>query len=122
MVTVQKYKRFDLADFRRDLHEIQFDEIRSVSSDPNEMWTVWKNLFLEVLNKHASLDNMKIKGNNLPYITSEIRQLARQRDFLRKKANKTSSRYLIKSGKLDQSIIPGELMKIKVIIGTTREL
>ena len=94
IVTVRKYKKFDLATFRRDLHGIQFDEIRSISSDPSEMWTVWKNLFLEVLNKHAPLDNIKIKGSNLPYITSEIRQLARQRDFLRKKANKTGSRYL----------------------------
>ena len=40
IVTVRKYKRFDLAAFRRDLHEIQFDEIRSASSDPNKMWTV----------------------------------------------------------------------------------
>ena len=94
IVTVSKYKKFDLAAFRRDLHGIQFDEIRSISSDPNEMWTVWKNLFLEVLNKHTPLDNIKIKGSNLPYITSEIRQLARQRDYLREKANKTGSRYL----------------------------
>ena len=90
IVTVQEYKKFDLTAFRR---EIQFDEIRSISSDPNEMWTVWKNLFLEVLNKHAPLDNIKSKGNNLPYITSEIRQLARQRDFLKKKANRTGSRH-----------------------------
>ena len=46
IVTVRKYKKFDLAAFRHDLHRIQFDEIRSISSDPNEMWTVWKNHFL----------------------------------------------------------------------------
>ena len=40
-----KNKKFDLAAFRRGLHEIQFDKIRSILSDPNEMWTVWKNLF-----------------------------------------------------------------------------
>ena len=84
-VTVRKYKKFDPAAFRHDLHGIQFDEIRSISSDPNETWTVWKNFFLEVLNKHAPFDNIKIKGSNLPYITSEIRQLARQRDYLREK-------------------------------------
>ena len=68
------------------------NEIRSILSDPNEMWTVRKNLFLEVLNKHAPLDNIKVKGNNLPYITSEIRQLARKHEFLT--AKKTGSRYL----------------------------
>ena len=51
-------------------------------------------MFLDVLNKHAPVDSIKIKGNNLPYITSEVRQMARQRDFLRKKANQTGSKYL----------------------------
>ena len=37
---------------------------------------------------------MKIKGNNLPYITMEIRQMIRHRDYLRKKANKTGSQIL----------------------------
>ena len=46
-----------------------------------------KLFFLDVLNKHAPIDNIKIKGNNLPYITAEVRQLARERDFLRKKQN-----------------------------------
>ena len=70
IVKVRKCKEFGLVAFRRDLHGIH--EIRSISSDSNEMWTVWKSLFLEVLNKHAPLDNIKIKGSNLPYITSEI--------------------------------------------------
>ena len=43
---------------------------------------------------HLIIGNITIKGNNLPYITAEVRQLARQRDFLRKKANKTGSKYL----------------------------
>ena len=34
---------------------------------------------------------MKIKGNNLLYITMEVRQMIRQRDYLRKNANKTGS-------------------------------
>ena len=40
------------------------------------------------------LTTSKIKGSNLPYITSEIRQMARQCDVLGEKANKTGSRYL----------------------------
>ena len=51
-------------------------------------------VFLDVLNKHAPIGNIKIKGNNLLYITAEVRQLARQRDFLRKKANETGFKYL----------------------------
>ena len=49
---------------------------------------------IDVLNKHAPVTDMKIKGNNLPYINSEARLLIRQRDYLRGKANKTGSEYL----------------------------
>ena len=55
------------------------------------MWLIWKTWYLEVLNRHAPASDMKIKGNNLPYITMEVRQMIRQRDYLRKKANKTGS-------------------------------
>ena len=58
------------------------------------MWFLWKTMFLDVLNKHAPVDSIKIIGNHLPYITSEVRQMARQSDFLRKKANQAGSKYL----------------------------
>ena len=50
--------------------------------------------FLDVLNKHAPVSDIMIKGTSLPYITMEIRQMIRQRDYLRKMANKTGSPYL----------------------------
>ena len=46
------------------------------------------------LSKHAQVSNIQVKGNSLPYITAEVRQLARQRDYLTKKADKAGSRYL----------------------------
>ena len=45
-------------------------------------------------NKHAPLAKIRVKGNNLPYVTTEVRRPIRQRDFLRKEANKTGSNYL----------------------------
>ena len=53
-----------------------------------------ENNVSDVLNKHVPVDSIKIKGNNLPYITSEVRLMARQRDFLRKKTDQTGSKYL----------------------------
>ena len=58
------------------------------------MWELWKRFHIDVLNEYAPVTDMKIKGNNLPYINSEARQLIRQRDYLRGKANKTGSEYL----------------------------
>ena len=68
-----------------------FDKIKSVSKDANEMWILWKAFFLEILNKHAPIVNIKVKGNNIPYVTSELKSMIRQRDYLRAKANKTGS-------------------------------
>ena len=59
-----------------------------------ERWFLWKTILLDVLNKHAPVTEIKIKGNSLPYITSDIRKLIRQRDYLKKRADKTGSKYL----------------------------
>ena len=53
-----------------------------------------EEVFLDVLSKHAPLTKIEVKGNNLPYIDSETRRLIRQRDYLKKKANQTGSKYV----------------------------
>ena len=73
---------------------VNFNEIKNVTSDPNQMWLLWKNLFLNTLDMHAPISESRIRGNNLPYITAEMRKLIRTRDYLKKKANKTGSKYL----------------------------
>ena len=48
-MTVRKCKNFDETTFLADLSKIQFDEIKNITDDPNEMWTIWKTWFLDVL-------------------------------------------------------------------------
>ena len=83
IVETRKYSTFDSEQFRNDLQSMPFDEIKNITAAPNEMWAMWKKFFLDVLNKHAPLTKIKVKGNNLPYIDSETRQ-----------ANQTGSKYL----------------------------
>ena len=49
-----------------------------------------KTFFLDILNKHALVAKIKVKGNHLPYVTSELKSMIRQRA----KANKTGSNLL----------------------------
>ena len=77
-----------------ELKSKNFDTIRDITRKPNEMWVIWKSFFLDVLNKHAPLAKIGVKENNLPYVTTEVRRLIQQGDFLRKKANKTGLNYL----------------------------
>ena len=65
MVTVRKFKNFDLPAFMSELSKINFDRIETITSNPNEMWLLWRTFFLDVVNKHAPIGNIKIKGNNL---------------------------------------------------------
>ena len=81
IIKVRKYKNSDERSFTSELRRIHFDEIKNVTNDPNEMWFIWKTWYLEVLNRHAPVSDMKIKGNSLPYITMEVRQMIRQRDY-----------------------------------------
>ena len=60
----------------------------------------------------SPITDIKIKGNNLPYITAEVRQLARQRDYLRKKADKTGSKYLRQAFQQNKHKITYEVRKL----------
>ena len=97
LITARTFKKFNSESFLTDLRNIQFDQMKVITKDPNELWQIWKTLFPEVLNKHAPVSNIRIRGSNLPYITADVRRLARQRNFLRKKANKTGSKYLLQA-------------------------
>ena len=57
------------------------------------MWLMWKNLFFSALDKHTPITSMRLRDNKAPYITSELKSLIRQRDYLKAKANKTGSKY-----------------------------
>ena len=90
----RKFKNFGNYLFLKDLEALNLDEIKNITKDPNQMWSLWKNLFLGVLDKHAPIIEIKIRDNNLPYVASEMRQLIRTRDHLKKKANQTISKYI----------------------------
>ena len=89
ILNVCNFKRFDSVSFQANIKGIPMEKIRSVSGDVNEMWHWWKTFFLDILNKHAPVAKIKVKGNHLPYVTSELKSMIRQRDYLRAKVNKT---------------------------------
>ena len=91
ILATRKSINFETDAFLRDLEKVPFDEIKHQLTDPNEMWMVSKTFFIDLIDKHAPLSNILIRGNTLPYLTNDIRKLIRQRDYCRAKANKTGS-------------------------------
>ncbi len=55
------------------------------------MWENWKTIFLSVADFHAERTK-KVRSEYAPWITENIKQTMRQRDFLKKKAVKTGSK------------------------------
>ena len=91
IINVRNYKRFNLEGFQSDVKTMPMEYIRLVSKGAKEVWLRWKAFFLDILDKHAPVTRIKVKGNSLPYVTSELKALIRTGDYLRAKANKTGS-------------------------------
>ena len=52
VIESRQFKNVDSDAFIDDIKETPF-HLASLLDDPNEMWLVWKSLFLEIANKHA---------------------------------------------------------------------
>ena len=89
IINNRNQKRFDLRAFQHDILNIPFDEIKATCKDANEIWLQRKTFFLDILDKHMPDTQIKIKGNRILYVKSDVKERIRQRDYLRAKANKT---------------------------------
>ena len=59
--------------------------------NPNSCWQLWKSFYLQILDRHAPFRCMRIRGNSLPWITPNIKNLMKVRDFHKKKPVKFNS-------------------------------
>ena len=94
LVFARNHKKFDLKAFQLDIQLIPFDIIKTVSKDVNDIWLKWKTFFLDILDKHMPTTEFRLKANKIQYINAQAKQMIRQRDYLRAKANKTGSNIL----------------------------
>ena len=60
-VEIRNMKHFNEEKFVNELLNQQWENIYFFGDDPNAMWRIWEELFLEVLNKHAPLRHKKTK-------------------------------------------------------------
>ena len=70
-------KHFDEIKFLNDLLSQHWEYVYFFGKDPNNTWEIWKELFLEVLDKHAPLqqkkfDQVKSLGSLVKYRPSLI--------------------------------------------------
>ncbi len=93
IVETRQFKHFNSQAFENDLNQAFAGNDIYHLDDPNEIWNVWKTVFLSLANKHAPLRQRKVRSTYNPWITKEIKYLSHRRDFLKKKAVMHNSTY-----------------------------
>ncbi|XP_032237174.1 uncharacterized protein LOC116618025 [Nematostella vectensis] len=84
-IEIRNFKHFDQQKFVKDLLTQSWEQI-VLCHDTNEMWAHWKDLFLNVLDRHAPVQSKRKKAFNVPWLTREIKDLINNRDKLKRKA------------------------------------
>ena len=87
---VRNFKNFNATDFVWDISQISWESV-VLHNNPIVCWKIWQSLFIEVLDRHAPLRNIRIRATSLPWITQKIKKLMRLRDFHKKRAVKYNS-------------------------------
>ena len=86
ILEIRNMKKFNEEKFLCDLGMQSWDYVYFFADNPNTMWEIWKDLFLQILDKHAPLQSKKIKSKSSPWITSHLKHLIITRDNLKRKA------------------------------------
>ena len=84
-VEVRNMKRFNEERFNEDLLTQSWEQI-VLKSDTDSMWACWKELFLEVLDKHAPIQHIRKRSSSVPWVTADIKKLIFERDKKKRKA------------------------------------
>jgi hypothetical protein len=77
-VTCRKFKNFDSACFRNNISSQNWDDINTYDN-PNEMSHVWKNIFNNVVKRHAPLQLKRVQASKSPWITPRLKQCMHER-------------------------------------------
>ena len=85
IVEMRNMKNFNEEKFVAELLKQHWEQVYFFAEDPNDMWEIWKKIFVEVLDKHAPLQCKKIRSKKVPWITSDIKKLINTRDKLKRK-------------------------------------
>ena len=84
-IEFRNMKRFNQQQFIVDLLGQPW-ELIVLEKDTDSMWSCWKEMFLEILNKHTPVQNKRSRSFNIPWLTREIKELIHNRDKLKRKA------------------------------------
>ena len=79
-------KNFHKSGYLRDLQQKAWSDVETLPPDPNDMWSMWKDMLMQSIDKHAPLKSKRVGNKKALWITDNLRREMHKRDFLKKKA------------------------------------
>ena len=111
-------KKFSEEAFYRDVASIDWEQALGFSGDANLLVQQFSNVFSKVIEKHAPLHQIHVSEIYCPWINSDIKNLIRTRDRLKRSAVKHKSQHLMNSYKQykNQAIALNKALKCNLSI------
>ena len=83
-IAYRKIKDLDCDKLKKDLELVPF-HASFIFDEIDDIYWAWQKLYTDVINDHAPLKKVKVKGNQVPYMNKELRTGIRKRKHLWKK-------------------------------------
>ena len=88
IIKCRNYARYDKETFNKDLQSASWVSVLS-SSDVNLAWPSFKNIFLQICDRHVPFLTKKVCGGQNPWMTSAISNLMSTRNYYLRKAKRS---------------------------------
>ena len=88
-IQYRNFKHYSSENFVTDLNEASWEKA-DTSLTVDEAWIAFAETLNATADKHAPLATKRVRAESLPWLTCEIRELMRKRDFHHKRAQKQS--------------------------------
>ena len=72
-IVYRDYKHFNQNDF---LHELDLEMNKGKFYNSANSYDDFSNVFKEITDKHAQIKQKKVRGNNAPFVTKELKKLS----------------------------------------------
>ena len=93
IITIRNFNKFNERNFQSDIARAPF-QVCEVFDDPTDVYYARNLLFTELCKEHASIKQIKVPSNSLPWITKEIRITMNQRYKTLKRTRQLNDRLL----------------------------
>lgn len=108
----RSYRDLKEDSYIEDMKKIDVEDLFS-DSDPNIVWDKMKSHFLEVANKHCPLRRLKVTINRPSFVTDELLELIRDRDYAFKEARRVQDDVSWSHAKILKARVQKEIYKAR---------